>query len=462
MGNESDELTTKKEPVEPPFLHPCQKVPVIVTAYAPAGSMAKDRFEVGPVMTIGRGANCDIVVDHEAVSKQHLRISKLDDRFVITDLGSTNGTFVNGRRLSGTAPLRDRSVIRLGQVLLAFHLDGARLLIASANTFGIAGRFHTPGLIRELREAALSKRHVLLTGPSGTGKELSAHALAAMFRGKGNPVPVVIHNAAQFASEEEASTTLFGVAAGVFSDVRERTGLIESARGGVLFLDEAHNLPARVQKSLLRVIEEGMSKRIGESRSAPAKVQFIIASNIPDGTHGLAHDLFARLRRVTLPSLTERAGDIPSIFDAVLEAALTSHSIAGASYRSLLSADYYEALMLDGFPKENVRGLVDIADRIATKINAGVRPGDAVARVFAARFSESAVVERHGDLVSSNLYAAAEMPRSRYDRHKERIVSAFHKCNGNISAMERLLKSHGLQFSRRWLTHYVKKWGLRR
>ncbi len=88
-------------------------------------------------------------------------------------------------------------------------------------------------MIRHLKETALSSRHVLIAGPSGSGKELAAKALAGLMEDSGGPL--IAHNAAHFASQEEAATTLFGVGPRVFSGVDARAGLIEKAFGGTLF-----------------------------------------------------------------------------------------------------------------------------------------------------------------------------------------------------------------------------------
>jgi transcriptional regulator with AAA-type ATPase domain len=103
-------------------------------------------------------------------------------------------------------------------------------------------------LIRRLQTLALAKNHLLINGPSGAGKELSARAYAALLNRD-----LIIHNSAAFATEEEAASTLFGVRPGVFTGVAEREGFIRKADGKALFLDEIHNLPDRLQKTGLTI-----------------------------------------------------------------------------------------------------------------------------------------------------------------------------------------------------------------
>ncbi|MCP4604655.1 MAG: FHA domain-containing protein [Proteobacteria bacterium] len=435
------------------------EVPAVLVAFAPAGMVTVDHCIVSASLTVGRSSDCDLPIRDGKVSKRHFRITHIDKDFWIEDLGSTNGTFLNGQRIESKQSLASSAVIRAGQVVLVFHTNAKSLLEPpSAKSFGMAGRFHTSPLMQKLRETMLSARHVLLAGPSGTGKELAAEALASMISGSNATSPFLTHNAAQFASEEEAATTLFGVGPKVFTNVDARAGLIEQAGGGIFFLDEAHNLPKRIQQSLLRVIENGQTKRIGETNNRPAMVRFILASNVDNSTRGLAHDLFARLRLVSVPPLVDRVADVPSIFDTVLKASLERHNIDRDSVIPLLTGNHYETLCLSGFKTNNVRGLVDLADRVSTRIAAGIDPGQAVTTIFSEQFGKGIDSERPDE---GNREQVGKAP-SHYEQNKSSIVAVFHEYNGNISAVERELRSRGIQCSRRWLTVFAERWGLRR
>ena len=309
---------------------------------------------------------------------------------------------------------------------------------------------------KQNKEAALSKKNVLLHGPSGTGKELAA----ALFSQRVAPKAAFVrHNAALFATEEEAATTLFGVESHVFSGVHHRKGVIEEAKGGVLFLDETHNLPPRLQKSLLRVIETGETRRIGNNHPVSADIRFVFASNATDPTAGLVHDLYARLHVVHIPSLKERTADIPSIFLAVLNNVCKAHGLDPAPIVRHLKGDHMETLCLATFETDNIRGLIDLADRIAANIGAKIPLPAAVDDVFTERFHDNPVAHRQELKTASD---PNEGYASVYEQNKQLIVTIHHRLDGNISAMERALKARGISCSRRWLTHYVRTWGLRR
>lgn len=361
-----------------------------------------------------------------------------------------------GKPLTGQEPLERQAVIRIGRTLFVFHEHGGPLLDPPpSDRFGMAGRFHVGPTIRLLREAALSSRHCLVTGPSGTGKEIAARALAEMMETRGQNCRIIIsHNAARFASEEEAATTLFGVGPRVFSGVDSRPGLIEEAQGGVLFLDEAHCLPERIQKSLLRLIEENRTARIGDTLERPADIRVVMGSNREAPSYGLARDLLARLRIVPIPPISERIADIPTIFDHWLQKILDKLSLKIEDVKPEIKARHYESMVIDGFKKDNIRGLIDLADKIATRIGAGSMAKEAVESVFAERFERQAG--------KSNPPSEKEHTASHYHRHKARIVAVYEACNYNLSATERDLLAEGFQCSRRWIRHYLKQWAVYR
>ncbi len=427
--------------------------------------MVSNRF------VVGRGSDSDLPLFDDKVSKQHFVLSKGTRGFFIEDLDSTNGTFVGGKRIIGKQACPDGAVIRVGKNVLVFHANaGPMLTPPPATRYGMDGPFHSGTIIQGLLEAAHSNRHVLLTGPSGSGKELAAKALSHMLASGDVPLNILDYNAARFTSEDEATATLFGVTARVFSNVDPRPGLIEQAGGGILFLDEVHNLPNRVQRALLRTLEDGQFSRIGESKRHRTDVRFVLASNDAPPTFGLAHDLLARLREVHIPPLHQRVADISHIFFATLGAALNDNGHDVDAIMPLFGTDHVEAMCLDGFETSNVRGVLDLVDRLISKMVTGVEPKSAVATVFAERFGSGPVALRHQKVVPADreepppiepVKEDATTTASHYDIYREQIESAYHQCNGNLAATERMLRSAGIRCTRRWLGIYLKKWGLR-
>jgi transcriptional regulator with AAA-type ATPase domain len=391
----------------------------------------------------------------------HLRIRNDAGRCFVEDVGSKNGTFVDGEPIGAPVELRDQALIRAGRVLLVFQADAGPLLSAEPEeTFGIAGRFHAPRLVADLEEASRSRRNLLLTGPSGSGKELAAGAIAGI-EGR----PLLAQNAARFSSEDEAAATLFGVGSKVFSEVGERPGYIERADGGALFLDEAHNLPPRVQKSLLRVIEDAELARIGRTETRKVDVRFVLASNEPPPDHGLAEDLLARLRKVELPPLVERKADIPEIFDQMLKKELRRIGCEDDPRRDLLEETHYEALILDGFEETNARGLQDLADRIATRADVHKDARRATGEIMAERYGRARSERDTPAHDRPTTKTTIEIPRpepTEPPTDRQLVKSAFEQQGGNAAAIVRELKKRGRRISRRKAAKLLDELGLPR
>jgi DNA-binding NtrC family response regulator len=152
--------------------------------------------------------------------------------------------------------------------------------------------------------------HVLVRGPSGTGKELVAQAVHALSPRGGRPI--VARNAATF-PETLVDAELFGNAKG-FPNVGtpERPGLVGEADGTTLFLDELGELSSAVQAHLLRVLDAGEYSRLGEARSRRSDLRLIAATNRP--ASALKEDVLARLHlRIEVPGLDVRREDVPMI-----------------------------------------------------------------------------------------------------------------------------------------------------
>jgi transcriptional regulator with GAF, ATPase, and Fis domain len=170
---------------------------------------------------------------------------------------------------------------------------------------------------------AASPLNVLITGESGSGKELVARAICnGDLRRNGKIIPVDCGALADGVAEAE----LFGFSKGAFTGAAEnRAGLFEAAAGGILFLDEISNMPLRIQAKLLRALQECEVRRIGETHPRKIDMRVVAATNkdlaeeIKKG--GFRYDLFHRLKgmEIRIPPLRERAEDIPLLIGRFLQ-----------------------------------------------------------------------------------------------------------------------------------------------
>jgi DNA-binding NtrC family response regulator len=185
--------------------------------------------------------------------------------------------------------------------------DAVRPLIGSSDAI--------KSVIQEIRQVAPTTATVLITGPSGTGKELAARAVHQFSLRKSKPMITVNCTAI---SENVIESELFGHVKGAFTGAwKDKKGLVEEADGGTLFLDEIGDLGLSMQTKLLRLLQEGEYKPVGSTRTRHADIRFVAATNhdleadIKKGT--FREDLYYRLKVICLqmPGLDRRPDDIP-------------------------------------------------------------------------------------------------------------------------------------------------------
>jgi sigma54-dependent transcription regulator len=266
--------------------------------------------------------------DHE-ISRNHVCLRRIHDGWELSDLGSKNGTKVNGSR-TARATLVDCDLIEVGSVQLifrdeghGFHECGDLDMAASAP---LPPALRTVSLDVEARVAPLvriapSSVPVLIRGETGTGKELTARAIHDLSGRRGAFVPVNCGAIPRSLIESE----LFGSKRGAFSGARDdREGLVRRADGGTLFLDEIAELPEESQVALLRVLQEGEVRPVGASEALRIDVR-IVAATHQDLEARIAagkfrQDLYARLIGyvVTLPPLRARREDVGTLMGTIL------------------------------------------------------------------------------------------------------------------------------------------------
>jgi len=177
-----------------------------------------------------------------------------------------------------------------------------------ADVHGVVGESAAAWSLREqIAFGARRSAHVLVTGASGTGKELVAQAIHGGSARAGRKL--VARNAATLPSGLIDAELFGNVANYPHAGMPERPGLIGQADGSTLFLDEIGELPADLQAHLLRVMDGGDYQRLGEARRRSADIRFIAATNRPPSE--LKHDLLGRFGlRIQVPGLAERREDI--------------------------------------------------------------------------------------------------------------------------------------------------------
>ena len=278
-------------------------------------------------LTIGRGESNAVRVDDPLASRAHARLHVHVDGegMVLEDLGSVNGTRVKEQALARgqKVAVTVGETIQIGSSVLIVQHRSKRAPIVRPDTLRdeevsaprSAGTDQAMLRIQQLAErAAAGTINVLITGETGVGKELLAetvHRLSPRRRG-----PYVCLNCAAL-SETLLESELFGHERGAFTGaVQAKPGLMETAHGGTLFMDEVGELPMQTQAKLLRVLETREVARLGSVKPRKIDVRFLAATNrdleaeVERGT--FRRDLYFRLNGITLtiPPLRARVGEI--------------------------------------------------------------------------------------------------------------------------------------------------------
>jgi DNA-binding NtrC family response regulator len=318
---------------------------------------------------LGRGeAVFEKPFDDPAMSLRHAEVRVEGAQVVMHDLGSAAGVRVNGAALREAHALTEGDVLRLGDTILMY--TSRERAPAGPERFPLEPELtgSTPSIEavrRSVEAVAPHPRSVIVSGETGTGKEIVARLI---HQRSGRTGPLVAVNCGGF-SEGLLASELFGHVRGAFTGaIAEQQGLFRAAQGGTLFLDEAGDIPLPLQASLLRVLETWQVRPVGSSRDVPVDVRVVAASNrelvtlVRQGQ--FRADLYARLAQwiIRLPPLRDRREDIPALSRALL-------AQLDASGRAL-TPDLEEALLVHPWPL-NVRGLSNVLSIAAIATPAG-------------------------------------------------------------------------------------------
>jgi DNA-binding NtrC family response regulator len=387
-----------------------------------AGPAAGTEVDVPAVgVVVGADPACDVVLDDASVSGRHCTIRPTERGFDVTDLGSKNGTLIDGVAIARvTAPAG--AVLRLGRSLLQLlpaddvveippsphdrfgELDGQSL--AMRQVFAI------------LERAARSDASILFLGESGTGKELAARAVHdASPRAAG---PFVVFDCGA-ATDTLIESDLFGHVRGAFTGAAsDRLGAFAAAHGGTLFLDEIGDLPVGLQPKLLRMLEAGEVIPLGSRKPERYDVRVVAATHrdvfgeVARG--GFRGDLYYRLAvvEVHLPPLRQRPSDIPQLVRLFLAAhGAPDSGIEGANLDRLMSYHW----------PGNVRELRNVVSRAVALSTAGTE------------FARMPVLLRAAAAGPDQVRARADRP---FHQAKEALVHRFER-----DYLEDLLRQSG-------------------
>jgi len=321
---------------------------------------------VKPRVTGGRSIISDLVLADKAVSGTHFEVGARDDGYRLRDLNSRNGVYCGDLRVREVY-LRPGTVFRIGHTQIQFQpmQDVVEIELSKRDRFDaiIGGSAAMREIFAQLEKVAPSDLTVLITGETGTGKEMVARAVHNTSPRKQKPFVVLDCGSIP---KELIESTLFGHEKGSFTGaIGQHIGCFEQANGGTIFLDEIGELDITLQPKLLRVLEQREIKRVGGDRTIKVDVRVLAATNrdlreeVNKGN--FREDLYFRLSvvHVELPPMRERREDV---------AALANHFLRDIAQRRgmqmTFGPDAMTAMLGHSWPG-NVREMRNVVERAA-------------------------------------------------------------------------------------------------
>lgn len=386
-------------------------------------------------LELGRELPRGLFEKDDRVSRLHARIVKTGASFEIQDLGSRNGTFLDGERVQEKASANAGSIVRIGRSLAWLVDDIAPFVRPKQETDDGVGPVIGGRLSRafaQVRAASKSGDPMCLRGESGAGKELAARAFHSAKFGQSEREPFVAVNCAAI-PEGVAERLLFGARRGAYSGATaDAEGYVQAAHGGTLFLDEIAELDPLVQAKLLRVLETHEVLPLGASKPRKVEIQVCVAShkNLRDevAQGRFREDLYFRIARpeIHVPPLRERLDEIPW---------LVARELSGVHAELRASVNFVEACALRVWPG-NVRELLREVRRAAHQA--------VDAEAFLVDLAHLAEDAGQGFVTATSDPPKNPLPSD------ERIAAVLAEHGGNVRGTARALGIHRNQL-RRWL-----------
>ncbi len=428
-----------------------ERVPGLLRLFSGELAMAQAVPLSGGELELGRGSLLGEVQDPR-MSRRHARVQFDGRHFHVTDLGSQNGTFVDGEPLPAGTPREARRVIRMGDSLFVPSLD-----VSPLQKYGVVpvdGFMRGPALQRllaEVERAAKLGFTLHIHGESGSGKEGVARTFHQ--HGPQSAGPFVAVNCAAI-PQGVAERLLFGAKRGAYTGADDAEGYLQAAHGGTLFLDEVVELDLAVQAKLLRALETREVLPLGGSK--PRRVELLVCSASNKDLRALVsagklrEDLYFRIGRpqVTLPPLRQRPEELPLLLQWVvkqLSPGLGLHVV------------FVEACLMRPWPG-NVRELLVEARSAA---HAALMQG--AQRIELRHLSPTAgtafgpAMQPPPEPLSEQRRASPESTRTRAvgADDRARIEEALRQHGGNVTATARALGMHRTQLRRLLERHAI-------
>jgi transcriptional regulator with PAS, ATPase and Fis domain len=395
---------------------------------------------------VGTAPSCTVRLADPTVSRLHCELEVHGHGVRVTDLDSTNGTFLDGVR-AYDAELGAGGTVNVGTTVLRLEPAGepVHVELSRADRFGrfLGQNTEIRRLYAILERVAPTDSTILVQGETGTGKEALALAIHEVSERADRPFIAVDCGAI---AENLIESELFGHVRGAFSGaVQDRTGLFEQAHGGTLFLDEIGELPLSLQPKLLRVLETREVRRIGSSVSKKVDVRVLAATNrmlargVNQGT--FREDLYYRLAvvEIVIPPLRVRRDDIQL---------LAQHFYKTFSGKSdPLPADFVATLLARAWPG-NIRELRNFIERSVSLGWVNRSGGDEAAPMSVPPSLEALVP------TDAPLKEARELWTARFESLY--VSAVLKKTHGNVTkaaaiagvtrrSLQRLMAQHGLR-----------------